>query len=161
MNGVSRASLRYLFRHRWQLLLSLLGIALGVAVVVAVDLANASAKRAFQLSLDQLTGAATHQITGSAAPIDESWYTRLRLEGWRRSAPVVEGYLRTGDETLQLVGLDVFAETGVRSDSLLEVEGESLGRLLTEPGAVLMAAVAFTVTSKVASGAPPGFRNWR
>ena len=42
-----RASLRYLLRHPWQIGLSLVGVALGVAVVVAIDLANSSAQRAF------------------------------------------------------------------------------------------------------------------
>ena len=42
-----QASFRYLLRHPWQLALSLLGIAIGVAVIVAVDLANASARKAF------------------------------------------------------------------------------------------------------------------
>ena len=140
MNGIARASLRDLRRHRWQLGLSLLGIALGVAVVVAVDLANESARRAFRLSLDQLTGAATHQVSASAAALDEALDTRLRLAGWRRIAPVVEGHLRIGDETLQLVGLDVFAETRVRERALLRVQDPALAPLLTEPGTVLMTA---------------------
>ena len=40
-----RASRRYLTRHPWQIGLAILGVALGVAVVVAVDLANGSALR--------------------------------------------------------------------------------------------------------------------
>ncbi len=38
---------RYLFRHPWQSVLMIVGIMLGVAVVVSIDLANASANRAF------------------------------------------------------------------------------------------------------------------
>ena len=45
-----RASVRYSLRHPWQLGLSLLGIALGVAVVVSIDLSIDSARRAFVLS---------------------------------------------------------------------------------------------------------------
>jgi putative ABC transport system permease protein len=45
-----RASFSYLLRHPWQLALALLGISVGVAVIVAVDLANASARKAFLLS---------------------------------------------------------------------------------------------------------------
>ena len=51
-----RASLRYLLRHPWQMGLSFVGVALGVAVVVAIDLANASAQRAFLLSTDSVVG---------------------------------------------------------------------------------------------------------
>ena len=52
-------------------LLMVLGIALGVAVVVAIDLANASAGRAFRLSTETLTGRATHQITGGPQGVAE------------------------------------------------------------------------------------------
>ena len=42
----------------------MLGIALGVAVVVAIDLANTSASRAFALSTETVVGKATHQMHG-------------------------------------------------------------------------------------------------
>ncbi len=58
---------RYLLRHPWQSALMVLGITLGVAVAVAVDLANASATRAFDYSTDAVAGRATHQIVGRAA----------------------------------------------------------------------------------------------
>ena len=59
-----KASFGYLLKHPWQLGLALLGIAIGVAVMVAVDLANSSSRRAFLLSMDTLNGQATHQILG-------------------------------------------------------------------------------------------------
>ncbi len=50
---------RYLRRHPWQTALMILGIALGVAVMVAIDLANSAASRAFDLSTDAIAGRAT------------------------------------------------------------------------------------------------------
>ena len=35
-----RAGLNYQWRHRWQALLALIGVTMGVAVVLAVDLAG-------------------------------------------------------------------------------------------------------------------------
>jgi len=58
------ASLRHLLRHPAQLALALLGLALGVATIVAVDTATASAQRAFELSLQAVNGAADYQIVG-------------------------------------------------------------------------------------------------
>ncbi|RIK15948.1 MAG: hypothetical protein DCC52_18160, partial [Chloroflexi bacterium] len=58
----------------WLTLLLILSIALGVAVVVAVDLANASATRAFQLSTQVIVGKATHQIVGDANGFDDAVY---------------------------------------------------------------------------------------
>lgn len=73
--------------------LSVLGVALGVAVVVAIDLANTSAARAFELSAETVTGKATHQVVGAGEGLDESVYRTLRVDtGIERAAPVVEGY---------------------------------------------------------------------
>ena len=58
----------------------LIGMALGVAVVFAVDITNESAKRGFSLSLDAVTGQSTHQMSGGAGGLDEKIYTRLRTE---------------------------------------------------------------------------------
>ena len=63
--GLWNVGWRYLVVRRWQSLLMVLGIALGVAVMVAIDLANASASQAFQLSTESITGKATHQIVGT------------------------------------------------------------------------------------------------
>src|SRR5919198_390946 len=88
-----KTSLRHLLRHPWQVGLAILGIALGVAVVVSIDLANASARRAFELSTETIAGRATHQIVGGPAGLDEAIYRKLRVDmGIRTSAPLVEGY---------------------------------------------------------------------
>ncbi len=73
--------------------LSVLGVALGVAVVVAIDLANTSAARAFELSAETVTGKATHQVVGAGEGLDESVYRTLRVEtGVEEAAPIIEGY---------------------------------------------------------------------
>ena len=54
-----RASFGHLRRHPWQLGLAIVGIIIGVAVMVAVDLANASSRKAFLLSMDTLNGQTT------------------------------------------------------------------------------------------------------
>ncbi|CAA9285640.1 MAG: ABC transporter, fused permease protein [uncultured Chloroflexia bacterium] len=118
---VLRSSLRYLVRHPWQLALSILGIALGVAVVVAIDVANGSARRAFTLSAETVTGRATYQIVGSSNGIDETLYTRLVDDGLEAKAPIVEGFLTigagaggAGGRPLRLLGIDPFAEAPFR-----------------------------------------------
>ncbi|NIR32149.1 MAG: ABC transporter permease, partial [Gammaproteobacteria bacterium] len=87
---IRRSSWRYLWRHPWQVALAVLGVGLGVAVAVAVDVASGSAHRAFELSMDEVAGRATHQIVGGPAGVDEQVYARLRLQaGVRPSAPAV------------------------------------------------------------------------
>ena len=111
-----RASFSYLLRHPWQLALSFIGIGVGVAVIVAVDLANASARKAFLLSMDAITGAATHQIIGGPRGVPEDVYTRLRVEhGIVSIAPIIEGTIESDNTSLTLLGIDLFAEQQVRS----------------------------------------------
>ncbi len=134
-------SLRHIARHPWQSWLAFLGVAVGVAVILAVDLANESARQAFLLSAERLSGKATHQVRGGPAGIPEAFYTRLRLDlGVRRAAPVVEGLVEHRGERLRLVGVDPLAEGPFREF------GAGLGRdatrrLMVEPGAALLSGV--------------------
>ncbi len=135
-----RAQWRYLRGHPWQLFLALLGIALGVAVVVAVDLANNSAQRAFDLSLQNLLGRATHVIEGPPQGIDEAVYRQLRLtHDVRPSAPVVEGYAEFRGELVRIMGIDAFAETPFRQELAGSVSGD-VEQLLTRPRTILVNA---------------------
>src|SRR5690349_9026218 len=104
-------SLRTLLRNPIQFAIMTLGIALGVAVMVSIDLANASAARAFDLSASAVTGRATHSIVAGDQGLDESLYVRLRTDPhWRdtlASAPLVVGYAvspQLGNMPLTLLG---------------------------------------------------------
>jgi putative ABC transport system permease protein len=117
--ALMRATLRHLVRHPAQLALALVGLALGVGTIVAVDIATASAQRAFALSLQAVNGAATHQLTGGPGGIDEALYVRLRREPAQsfgaavRFAPLVQGYAGIGDRTLELIGVDPLASAAL------------------------------------------------
>ncbi len=109
-----RAGRRHLTRHPWQLGLSILGVALGVAVMVAMDLAIQSSREAFRISSETVTGRATHQVLGSVSGLPDSLVAQLRVEGGvRAAAPVVEGYVTSGllpERPLRLLGVDPFSE---------------------------------------------------
>ncbi len=139
-----KVGLRYLLRHRWQSLLMVLGITLGVAVVVAIDLANASAQRAFELSAEAVAGSATHEITGGPEGLDDSLYTRLRCSGPVETAtPALSVYVSSpqlGGQPLQLLGVDPFS-SGPFLPYLGDTNGFALDQLtpfLTKPGGVLL-----------------------
>lgn len=140
-----RASLRHLLRHPWQAGLAVAGIALGVAVALAVDLASGSARRAFALFTESVAGRATHHVVGGPAGLPEGLYRRLRVElAVREAAPVVERTVAAPDHpgtTLHLMGVDPFAEAPFRALVAAEAAGslEALGAFLTRPGAALLA----------------------
>jgi putative ABC transport system permease protein len=135
---------RYLLRHPWQSVLMILGITLGVAVVVSIDLANASATRAFDLSADAIAGRATHQITGGPEGLDAPIYAQLHRQGnVHEAAPVVAEYVSSpqlGNRPLQLLGIDPFAEVPFRSylsqGNTVPLAG--LTAFLTRSGAILI-----------------------
>jgi putative ABC transport system permease protein len=137
-------------RHPWQIVLSILGIALGVAVVVSIDLANQSASRAFELSLESVAGRSTHHIVGGPAGLPDSLYQIVRVqEGYRRSAPVVEGHVtvrREESRTFTLLGIDPFAERPFRSFSndLIDASPQLFSLLMTRPESILLTESAAT-----------------
>lgn len=147
---LSRASVRYLTRHPFLMGLSVLGVAIGVAVAVSIDLANTSAMRAFELSAETVTGKATHQIVGATGPLDEEVYRHLRVQtGVRPSAPVVEGYasLVKGDRTFQVVGIDPFADGPFRPYLGTTPAGDlDLGAFMTQDLALMSAPTAHALS---------------
>ncbi len=144
-------SLRSLLRHPIQFALMTLGIALGVAVMVGIDLANASAQRAFDLSTSSVTGRATHAIVSSGPGLDEALYVRLRTDPfWRDQlelAPIVSDYAvspQLGGVPFTLLGVDPFAEAPFRSylGASSNTRLETIAPLLTQPGSILLSAQA-------------------
>jgi putative ABC transport system permease protein len=141
-----RTAWRRIRRRPFQYILLVLGVALGVAMMVSVDLANSSASRAFQISTDAVAGKTTHRIVGGPAGLDEAIYVWLRTElGYTLSAPVVEGYLlatELGNQPMRLVGVDPFAEPPFRDYFGGPESGptEGLDAFLTEPNTVVISA---------------------
>ncbi len=133
MSLLVRSSLRYLLRRPWQFGLAVVGVALGVAVVVSIGLANASASRAFTLSTEAITGKATHQVVGGPRGLPDDAFRRLTIQaGIERAAPLVEDWVAfplksalagsvspaTGKRrgrAFHLLGVDPFSEGAFRS----------------------------------------------
>jgi putative ABC transport system permease protein len=138
-----RLSWRRLRRRPMQTILLILGVAIGVAMMVSIDLANGSAQRAFELSTDAVTGRATHRIVPAGTEaLEEAVYLNLRREmGYRLSAPVVEDYVlveELGGLPMRLVGIDPFAEPPFRSYFGSSGNLESITAFLSEPGAIVL-----------------------
>src|SRR5579863_5472857 len=151
MRALPTASLRHLLRHPAQLALALVGLTLGVATIVAIDVATASARRAFELSLQAVNGTATHEIVAGPGGIDERVYVALRTRPLvadgqpMRLAPVVAGYVTVGERVMQLAGIDPFASAALAADPggapALALQDAAAARAwFTAPGAVIMSA---------------------
>lgn len=146
--------LRLAWRHSWrrplQSIFLVVGVAIGVAMIVAIDLANGSANRAFALGTEQITGRATHQVVGGPDGVDAAVYARLRRDlAFRLSAPVVESYVSVPQldaQPMRLLGIDPFAEPPFRSylggqsvdAAAVDGFGSYLTPFLVEPNTVLI-----------------------
>jgi putative ABC transport system permease protein len=101
--------------------LTVAGIALGIAVVLAIQMANASSLAGFSAALDAVAGRTSLEIIGAGAGIEEH---RLRGLGWLRAygdiSPVIEGdgAIRTATmertEAVRLLGVDVLRDLALR-----------------------------------------------
>lgn len=142
-----RLAWRRLRRRPLQYVLFVMGVAIGVAMMVSIDLANGSARRAFSLSTDAVTGKATHRVVGGPTGLDEEVYRLVRVTaGFSPAAPVVEGYVGApalGGQPFRLVGIDPFAEPPFRDyfapagdDGDLSLD--TLTAFLTEPNSIVL-----------------------
>lgn len=152
-----RAGLRYQLRHRWQAALALIGITMGVAVVLAVDLASAAARASFALSAAQLQGKATHRLVGAAEAVPDALYRQLfTAPGHPPIAPVIDVPVRVDGHAgrMRLIGVDVFAEAAFRDALPQAIRGEaSLADWLARPD-----AIALSTSAAQALGVGPGDR---
>ncbi|MCT0207333.1 ABC transporter permease [Synechococcus sp. CS-1332] len=136
-------------RRPLQYLLCILGIALGVAMLVSIDLASGSAQRAFSLSTDAITGRTTHRLVAiGPGGVPDTTFVELRHRFPEiPAAPVIEAYGRAEEldgELLRLVGVDLFSEAPFRGLLGGEGGGERGGGkgfvpFLTEPGTAVIA----------------------
>jgi len=100
-----------LAQHKGRLAVSVLAIALGVALGYAVQLINAVALNEFSQAVRSLAGEADLEVRGPRAGFDEMLYPRLaRLPQVAVASPVLEvdAKLPRRQETLRLLGMDAF-----------------------------------------------------
>lgn len=142
MRLLLRQGLRHHRRHPLQTLLTLLGIAVGVAMACAMQLSQGTAERAFDLALATVAGNATHTVTAGpeGLPVDDCARLRAALGG-RGLAPVVTAVARVPEReertVLRMVGVDPFADAELRPWAAAGGGGDAaipVAALVTVPG---------------------------
>ena len=132
-----------LSQHKGRLALSVLAIALGVALGYAVQLINQAAINEFAAAVQTLSGEADLAVRGSRAGFDESLYPRLaRLPEVAVASPVleVEARLPGRREPLKILGLDVFRAARIQPFLPTGEAGDRLDFL--RPDRVFLSAAA-------------------
>ena len=98
-------------RHRLRTALTFFGIALGVAVIVAIAAVNRSLTTSFQSTIDQIAGKAVLQVANGESGIAESLFPLIRdTAGVRDASAAVEGFSPVAGvpgERLYVYGVDL------------------------------------------------------
>ena len=112
--------LRRVAQERVRTGLTVAGIALGVAVVLAIRLANASAVGGFSAALDTVAGRTSLEVIGTGLGVDEQRLTQLTwLREWGDVSPVIEGdaiAVLSPDRTeaVRVLGVDILRDQPFR-----------------------------------------------
>ena len=123
-------------QERARTLTTIVGIALGIAVVIAIQLTNASSVRGFETALDTVAGRTSVEIAGTAGVPE----TQIAELGWLREfgalAPVIEGEMAIVSDEMLARGLELRSPTGVpvrpaRRSEAVKVLGVDILRDLT------------------------------
>jgi putative ABC transport system permease protein len=115
---------RPFFREPVRTAVTILGIALGVAVVLAIDLAGDGATGSFLSSVETLSGDNNLEIRASGGLPESLVGTVAQLPYAPRISPRIEDYAVVQDtkQTLPLIGLDLVGETAGYADRMSSCE---------------------------------------
>jgi putative ABC transport system permease protein len=134
---------RTLLRDPLRTAITVLGVALGVAVVLAIRLANDGVLDSFRASLDHTAGKSRLQVSAGELGFDETLFAQIaQTGGVAKAVPMiqeltpVEGF---PSEVLLVLGVDILADSGVREYRRPSPELADPLQLLTEPDAILVA----------------------
>jgi len=135
--------LRPLVRDPFRGLITILGVAIGVAVFLSIRLTNAQTMLSFQESVDLVLGKSDAVIHADGLSFDETHLKKLHaLRQWVKVYPVIEGYgveAGTG-EVVEILGTDLLQDSGIRDFSLQTVEPDLKGLLpiIMDPRGILL-----------------------
>ncbi len=134
--------LRPALRRRVILLLNVATVALGVAVYLAIQIANHSAFQAFSAGIDVVAGKSHLEIRDGDVGVDEEMLPVVAaLPGVEAVTPVCEGYMTLPDfpgEYLRVLGLDPFTGDAFQTAKLLPDGGFQPEAWLSERDSVFL-----------------------
>lgn len=134
-------SLRHFYLEKWKSALTIVGIALGVAVFISIRTSIHSAMDAFRSTIDHVAGKTHLEIVSHGRGFDEKLFLLAsRVDGVLAATPVVQYIAQSVqpiNEPLLILGIDIFSDQNFRS---YEFQGrgdeENLLQFLLEPTAI-------------------------
>lgn len=123
-NLLRHISLRHLRYQKMQTLLSVLGIAIGVAAIVSVGIVNENIVRSFENTINYTMGRALLQVSGPATGFPEDIVNRVsEVPGVEYAVPAIEvtaTLLGSQERTIMVLGVDMLQDQHIRDYRLSE-----------------------------------------
>ena len=135
--------LRPVLRDPFRMIITILGVAIGVAVFLSIQLANRQTLRSFEESVDLVLGRADAIVHAEGMAFDEKYFQALsHVRKLVKSYPVIEGYgveLKTG-QVVEILGTDLLQDSGIRDFSIktLEKDLKGLLPLIMDPKGIVL-----------------------
>ncbi len=135
--------LRPVLRDPFRMIITILGVAIGVAVFLSIQLANRQTLRSFEESVDLVLGRADAIVHAEGMAFDEKYFQELsHVRKLVKSYPVIEGYgveLKTG-QVVEILGTDLLQDSGIRDFSIktLEKDLKGLLPLIMDPKGIVL-----------------------
>jgi putative ABC transport system permease protein len=134
MNLLRLISWPYARKHGLRLLLTMSGIALGVAVLVAMHAANGTVSRSFSQTVNRIAGATQLQVFVGDTGFSEDVLTAVQSRPEVRVAvPIIEESVNTGipgQGNLLVLGVDMLGDSSLRQYDIDSSEDEVVDDLL-------------------------------
>lgn len=132
-------TLRHLRLNKGRTFLSVVGISLGVAVFISVQIAIHTAIDSFNATVDHVSGRANLQVTSSGRGFPEETFLQVKkVRGVKAATPLVQFVCKIDEpvgEPLYLLGIDVFSDQKFRDYQLDDSNEEDL-QFLKDPQAI-------------------------
>ncbi len=149
--------MRALLRDRRRSLVTVAGLTLGVAVVIAIRLANTGSVRGFETALEVVAGKTSLEIVGAGVGVPESQLAGLGwLAAYGRVSPVIDRRasirVPAGREyPVRVLGVDVLRDQPFREYRLLRFAREGQDVRPHELLALLLDAASVVLTERFAT----------
>lgn len=133
---VYKAFSRHLTKHPWQLGLALLGIAVGVAVIVAIRLTQHSAFEAFDAATRTTMGQASHRLVGPKGLVTHAVYRRIASAFPAiPMTPVINRRVTLPEHAraIELLGIDPISRTEIGPDGSTDRMWFDPEKLIADP----------------------------
>ena len=148
---------RHIRRERFRGAVTVAGVAIGIAVVVAIRLANESSVRGFETALEAVSGQVSLEITSPGVGVAEERLAGLSwLRTFGRVSPIIDGDVlirpsadAADTELVRVLGVDILRDRPFRDYELVDDAAERVERarrittqeflsLLTDPDAIVL-----------------------